>query len=359
MDTISIFQFLLLYTKTRLPSSQPEKFLRIFSKQTFHLLKNPSSSDIIHIYTKAKEACVMYKRIVALFLALLFLPLCALGETQKVFMSGETEPFNADECLLTLYVCPLMGSDSMLLTFEDHSMLVDMGKENQIDDILAMLTRAGVDHVEYAFNTHPHNDHIGAIPPMIGKVGIGQFMTVFPHDYIGSAIAQRPAIRALTDAGIPIVDMENGDTIEFGDVEITLLRQTDYITDNSISAMLSVRYGDCSLLLTADVEGRGQEKLNAKYDLKHDIIKFPHHGMTPMDAAFLAETAPEYVFIPHGSINTEDGQAQLDKAGIPYHFATWGPITLTTNGEKWIVEQEIFADKKEYAAKFYAKKDKK
>lgn len=301
----------------------------------------------------------MLKRIGALLLALLLLPVCALGEARKVFMAGETEPFREDERLLTLYVCPLMGADSMLLIFEEHSMLVDMGKENQVDDILAMLTRAGLHQVEYAFNSHPHNDHIGAIPPLVGKVGIGQFMTVFPHDYTGSAIAQRPAIRALTEAQIPIIDMENGDTIEFGDVEVTLLRQTDYVTDNSISAMLSIRYGDCTLLLTADVESRGQEKLAAAYELKYDVIKFPHHGMMPMDESFLEETAPEYVFIPHGSINTEAAQAQLDKRGIPYHFATWGPITLTTNGEKWIVEQTLFEDKKDYAAKFYAKKEKK
>lgn len=76
-----------------------------------------------------------------------------------------------------------MGADSMLLTFEAHSMLVDMGKENQAEDVLAMIRRAGLDRVEYALNTHPHNDHIGGIPALVGEVGIGTFITAFPHVY--------------------------------------------------------------------------------------------------------------------------------------------------------------------------------
>ena len=295
----------------------------------------------------------MYKRLLVFLLTLLFLPAIALAQTQRVFMTGETEPFGADARLLTLYVCPIMGADSMLLTFEAHSMLVDMGKENQAEDVLAMLSRAGLDSVEYAFNTHPHNDHVGGMPALVGQIGIGTFMTSFPHDYLGSAIAQRPAIRALEEAGIPIRDVDDGDTIDFGDVEITIWRQSGYVTDNALSAMLRVRYGECTLLLTADVEGKGLANIAAMHDVKADIAKFPHHGLTKMDAGFFAALAPEYVFIPHGSINTEEAQAQLKAAGVPFQFATWGPITITSNGEKWIVDQQIFEDKQAYAERFY------
>ena len=80
----------------------------------------------------------MHKRLLAFLLTLFLLPAGALAQTQRVFMAGETAPFGADERLLTLYVCPIMGADSMLLTFEAHSMLVDMGKKEQAEDVLAM-----------------------------------------------------------------------------------------------------------------------------------------------------------------------------------------------------------------------------
>lgn len=71
---------------------------------------------------------------------------------------------------MTLYVCPLMGADCMLLTFEEHSMLVDMAKESQAEDVLAMLKEAGLDAVEIAFNSHPHNNHVGSAAVLAGRV---------------------------------------------------------------------------------------------------------------------------------------------------------------------------------------------
>ena len=300
----------------------------------------------------------MYKRMFcALFALLLFWMACAaLAEERRVFMAGETAPFGDDERLLTLYVCPLMGADSMLLTFEEHSMLVDMAKESQAEDVLAMLERAGLDAVEYAFNTHPHNDHVGSIPVIAGRIGIGTFMTAFPHDYTGSAIAQRKAIRALEAAGVPIRDVDDGDTIDFGDVEITVWRQTAFPGDNATSAMLFIRYGECTLLLTADVEGKGLANIAELHDVKADIAKAPHHGLTKMDASFFEELAPEYMFIPHGSVNTQAFQKQADEKNVAYQFCTWGPITMATNGEKWIVEQQIFKDKLDYAQRYFDKR---
>ncbi|MBR1606266.1 MAG: hypothetical protein IJ664_01030 [Clostridia bacterium] len=32
---------------------------------------------------------------------------------------------------------------------------------------------------------------------------------------------------------------------------------------------------------------------------------------------------------------------QLEQYGIPHDFATWGPIHLETNGQYWLVDQEL------------------
>ena len=32
---------------------------------------------------------------------------------------------------------------------------------------------------------------------------------------------------------------------------------------------------------------------------------------------------------------------QLEQYGIPHDFATWGPIHLETNGEDWLVGQDL------------------
>lgn len=283
----------------------------------------------------------MYRRKPFLMLAIAVI-LCAFtgaAAAQRVFMAGETEPFADTDRVLTLHVCPLLGADSMLLIFEEHSMLVDMGTNTQAEDVLAMIGRAGLDAVEYAFNSHPHNDHIGSVPELVEKIGIGTFLTAFPHDYTGTAISQRKAMRALEAAEVPVRDVEDGDKIEFGDVDITVWRQKTIPGDNTTSAMLFIRYGECTLLLTADVEGRAQRVIADMHEVKADIAKAPHHGLSEMDAVFLSELDPEYMFIPHGSYDTRKFQKQADAHQILYQYCTWGPITITSNGEKWIVEQ--------------------
>lgn len=295
------------------------------------------------------------KRICALLLALLLLALPALAQERprRVYRAGETAPFGEEETLLQLRVCPLLGADSMLLTLDGHSMLIDMGIDSSVPAVARMVNiEAGLSRVEYAFSTHPHSDHIGGLPGLLPYVGIGTFFTAFPTDYqdaTGPDVRQIRAMRALQAAEVPVESVQAGDEIPFGDAKITVLRQEKYSTNNQ-SAMLLVEYGQCRLLLTADVENQGQAALLRDWDVHADIMKFPHHGVTPMDQAFLSAVNPELAFFTHGSGNTADAQRQLLRMNIPHLFATWGTIILSCNGEKWIVSQDILPEMKNYAA---------
>lgn len=301
----------------------------------------------------------MHKKLLALLMVILMLPVLAMAEEQRVFMAGETEPFAEGEQLLTLRVVPVLSADSALLTYGEHSMLVDMARPEQAKDVMNILADAGLERVEYAFSTHPHVDHLGGMIPMINAgIQFDQFLTVYPHEYVGNACIQRASVKAIKQAGIPVVDVGDGDTIEFGDVEITVLRQTSNKDDNERSAMLMIRYGKCSMLLTADVGGDGQPILVGMHDpndLNVDIMKYPHHGLNRLRPEFMEATSPEFVYVPHGAVDTKDAQRQLAKAGIDVMFATWGPIVIQSNGEKWIVEQHVFDKMKEYAANYQLK----
>lgn len=292
----------------------------------------------------------------ALLMVLLLLPVWAMAQEKRVFRAGETEPFSEEDKLLILRVAPLMGGDSMLLTYGERSMMVDMGTKNHSKDILKMLADAGLESVEYAFSTHPHNDHLGSMVPLLeAGIRFDQFITAYPHDYQEDGCLQNYAIKAVKQAGIPVVDVDDGDIIEFDDVEIQVFRQNSIKKINESSAMLMIRYGVCKLLLTADVGGPGQPVLMEMHDLKADIMKYPHHGLSRMHKEFLQEVDPEFVFIPHGAVDTKDAQKQLRNAEIPVIFSTWGQIVMASNGEKWIVDQLVPDDMKEYVANYRLK----
>ena len=99
-----------------------------------------------------------------------------------------------------------------------------------------------------------------------------------------------------------------------------------------------------------------QPTLAELYDLKADILKFPHHGLTAMASAFLDEVKPEFVFITHGTYDTARGQEQMKNRG--YHrvaFATLGMIIMQTDGTKWIVRQEILPERQAFYEKYMKK----
>ena len=277
---------------------------------------------------------------------------------KRVFLASETEPFGEDAIVLTLRVAGKVGGDCMLLSCGDETMLIDTGIDEFCPLILKMLSEAGSgNHIDTFFNTHPHNDHVGAFFPLLESgVTVSRICTVFPRDYEdGHSVRQLELMQAAADYDIPVVDMKTGDTFAFGPAEITILRVPDELmflsmTTNDRSAMLMVRYGDCSMFLAGDCEVAGQSILADLYDLKADIVKAPHHGYDKMIYPFLKNVDPELVFVTNGSADTRVLQAQLNMECLfRYTFSSWGEITIQTDGTRWIVSQDFYPEIREHA----------
>lgn len=293
----------------------------------------------------------------AVLLALVLCAFLAAGGAAQ----GERVVYRADEALslmmentdtLDLYVAPLQGADCMLVTANGHAMLVDMGRERDFETIKAWLKGLGVDHIDIAFNTHPHDDHIGSMKALLNEFTVGTFMTAFPDDFTGVHVIQPSVLKAVREKGITVQRINNGDTFSLGKAKCTVIRMTKHNELNPLSAMLKIEYGERSVLLTADVIGWAQKRLAENNDLKADIFKFPHHGLTPVMVEFLEAIDPEYTFFTHGYANTKRSQKQMDKYGISYDFATWGAIHLSTDGLYWSVSQELTEEGKAYTEKY-------
>ena len=308
----------------------------------------------------------MRRRLTALLMALLCLTAAACGAAENVAIVWEedAEPFPEGAELLTLTVFPLVGSDCMLLTFGEHTMLVDTGDLTMVKDVDALLKAMGITRVDTVFCTHPHADHIGAMIPLIRRgYEFGEYINFFPHDYYEKAqnVVQEKTIAAVEAAGIPIVEGKTEDTFAFGGAVCTAYRIPDERIEktmncNSISAMLMVRYGDCSILLTGDVEEYAQGILASLYDLDADILKFPHHGLNKANPNFLGEVSPLFTFFTNGSNRTKQEQEQLRRSGFRrMTFSSWGTITFRTDGTRWTVRQDFTDGKiRKHAEKFFS-----
>ncbi len=94
---------------------------------------------------------------------------------------------------------------------------------------------------------------------------------------------------------------------EDSDLQITVARNDT----NNASTMLKVTFAQKKILLPADIEGYGWQRIIGRNsDLRADILKFPHHGawytptnQEPSLEMLLEQVAPKLVILSVGSHN--------------------------------------------------------
>lgn len=250
--------------------------------------------------------------------------------------------FAEDAKLLEVYFPRIFGCDSAFIRYGEYSMLIDCAG-NQWKTVKQTLDKLGVTELTYAVNSHPDADHIGGFNRVLKDIPAGEFLLGFPEDHDSGDEVRFQVYEDLHAMGIPFRRVQHGDTIEFGDVQITVYQRTDEHLPrvNNKSVMLMIRYGERSIFFTGDIQAAAQELIgeNAEgLDLDCDILKFPHHGYDRMQDEFLDLVAPELVICTCGDNNTE-GIKQLKERKIPYQMTANQTLVLKTDGKVWTMEK--------------------
>ncbi|MBR4765785.1 MAG: MBL fold metallo-hydrolase, partial [Clostridia bacterium] len=62
--------------------------------------------------------------------------------------------------------------DCEIVVCEGHAMLIDSGESGNENKIIDYIHKCGITSLEYAVATHPHSDHIGAMPYVLESVKV-------------------------------------------------------------------------------------------------------------------------------------------------------------------------------------------
>ena len=251
-------------------------------------------------------------------------------------------PMDAD--LLHIWFPNIMNADEAILIFQGETWLIDCGDEKNGARGAELISRLGIDRIRKLFNTHPHHDHLNGLRITDETAKVEELRICF-----GGASTEH-MIRALTYAeenGIRVAEFRDGSEFAMGDGSVTLKFwcNTDPSLDmNNQSAQTLVRYGERTILFTADMERPGQISLltrAAPSALKADLLKYPHHGKTPLEEDFLRAVNPEAAIITNKTVPDWGGVRYLAAKGIPYIYTnqTGVYLHLVTDGEHWIAEQ--------------------
>lgn len=167
-----------------------------------------------------------------------------------------------------------------------HHMLIDAGSNDDAhtEKIVTYLKAQGVQTLDYLLITHPHKDHIRAVPQIINYFTVEEvLMGNFETETVGTKTYER-VMDALAAKDLLITRPLPGETYGLGSASFMILANDDSVET------ASEELNDCSigLLLTDGFHrflfyGDGEEKmenalLESGYELNSDVMMIAHHG---------------------------------------------------------------------------------
>ncbi len=256
------------------------------------------------------------------------------GGTTLSTASTEAQP----EKQLVITMLDVDQGDSMLISYDDHHMLIDTNVTEYYANVKNTLTSLGVTKLDYLVATHPHADHIGSMHKVLEDFEVD---TYYYTDCDTDKYTYENAMDMAHKNADSVELIAKGDKFTLGgDIKFSVLSPIEGYESNNInnySSVLLLEWGDFNALFTGDAESDIEKQLvDDKLIPDVDLLKLGHHGSyTSSHRDFLRAANPETVLISLGRDN-EYGyphQVTLDKLeeldAEVYRTDLEGNITVT------------------------------
>lgn len=237
--------------------------------------------------------------------------------------------------------------DSTLVELPDGKfMLVDAGEASSSQGVLDALGAAEVDEIDYLVATHPHADHIGGMRAVLDAYEVGE---VWMPDADDATETYEGFLDAVDAEGCPVREAVAGEEIVGDDAgyAVDILAPVEGIDSDDMnrhSAIVRVRYGDTSLLITGDADAAQVAEASPGHV---DVLRASHHGSeTGTNAEVMSATTPAFVILSYAEGNSygHPDQSVLDAVAAAgatvYSTAANGDVTCSFDGESVAVETE-------------------
>ncbi|HOJ12376.1 MAG TPA: MBL fold metallo-hydrolase [Clostridiales bacterium] len=235
----------------------------------------------------------------------------------------------------------------LIQTSNNKNMLIDAGNNDDSSFILSYLNNLGIEKIDIAVGTHPHEDHIGSLDDVIKTFGIGKvYMPKVEH----SSQTYLDVLTAIKGKELKVTTPVAGEYIDFDiDTKVQILAPNSdkYDNLNDYSIVVRLEYGNTSFLFTGDAETVSeQEIVSKKYNINSDVLKVGHHGSTTSSSlAFIKAVSPKYSVISVGKDNKYGHPDSIiinrfKMFGEVLRTDESGTIIITSDGEKITIEKK-------------------
>ena len=228
------------------------------------------------------------KKIIALLLLFLFLPISALADLQVHFL-------NVGQGDCTIILC------------DGEAMVIDGGPRTASNYVYGYIRRTmKLQHIDFVISTHPHLDHVYGLSSVLNAAPVDLLLTpVLEWDSKAFTNMLKYAEKQGTLVSVP----QEGDTLQLGGSTITILHcwpeAIEYGRTNDSSIVTRIDYGNTSFIITGDAEDWSEYMMiDAGVNLKADVLRVAHHGSsTASTLEFLQAVQPTYAVVSVGKDN--------------------------------------------------------
>ena len=205
--------------------------------------------------------------------------------------------------IMAVHFIDVGQGDSILVTYDNKSMLIDGGRQDAGPALASYLKNEGVSTVDVMVSTHPHADHIGGLLTILREFPVKRVVdSGQPH----SSRTYERYLTLIDEKNIPYMVAEMGQFINLSPavtIEVLSPPASGIEGDlNQHSIVLKLSYGNVSFLLMGDAGFAAERDLMITHQpLNSTVLKVGHHGTKyATSRIFLREVKPEISVIEVG-----------------------------------------------------------
>ncbi len=238
------------------------------------------------------------------------------------------------------------GDSILIQTPSDKNILIDGGPPEAGKEVVDFLEDHHVKKIDLLIATHPDIDHIGGLTRVLKSFEVER---IIDSGKLHSTKTYAKYVSQILKQRIPVEIAKQNALIQIDPLfKVRILNTHSGNNDNNESSIaLKVSFKETDFLLMGDVEKEQEKKLLKRYNLQAEVIKVAHHGSsTSSSTDFLEEVNPELAILTYSEKNDYghpvdrviENLAKVNAA--IYSTAVFGDITISTNGESYLIITE-------------------